>query len=89
MTGTHEFKIANCFVAPQGHFFGNASAIPQSAKLVNIPDIHCVLRLGNCSRRCSTSSIPGVVAFVDFNSHGRLPRLVQRFLEITVTLNIP
>jgi hypothetical protein len=29
MTGIHEFKIANCFVA----------------KLVNIPDINCVSRL--------------------------------------------
>ena len=35
----------NYFVAPQGHFFGNASAIPQGAKLGNIPDIPCVLRL--------------------------------------------
>ena len=40
MTGAHELKIANCFVA----------------KLVSIPDIHCVSRL----------------AFVDFNSHGPL-----------------
>jgi hypothetical protein len=61
MTGTHEFtfpkKISvNCFVAPQGHFLGKASAFPQGAKLVNIPDIHCVLRL----------------AFDDFNSHGSL-----------------
>jgi hypothetical protein len=40
MTGAHEFKIVNCFVA----------------KLVNIPDIHCVSRL----------------AFDDFHSHGSL-----------------
>ena len=59
MTGTHECKIANsatvtdvalpppslesCFVVPQGHFFGNASAIPQGALLVNNLDIHYVL----------------------------------------------
>ena len=36
-------------------------------------------QLGNCSRRCPTSFIPGVVAFVDFNSPGRTPRLVQKF----------
>jgi len=40
MNGVHEFKIANCFVA----------------KLVNIPDIHCISRL----------------AFDNFNSHGPL-----------------
>ena len=53
MTGIHEFSFlqlkANRFVA----------------KLVNIPDIHCVSRL----------------AFDDFNSHGRSPRLIQRFLK--------
>jgi len=56
MTGIHEFKIVNCFVAPHGHFFGKACAVPQGAKLVNIPDIHCVSRL----------------ALNDFNSHGPL-----------------
>jgi hypothetical protein len=35
MTGIHELKIANYFVV----------------KPVNIPDIHCVSRLGNCSLR--------------------------------------
>ena len=50
MTGTHKFKIANYFVA----------------KLVNIPDIHCVSRL----------------VFGKFNSHGRSPRLVHRFPRI-------
>jgi hypothetical protein len=35
------------------------------AKLVNNPDINCVSRL----------------AFDDFNSHGRSPRLIQRFLN--------
>jgi hypothetical protein len=45
MTGIHEVKIANCFVAPQGHFLGKATLLPQGAKLVNIQDIHCVSRL--------------------------------------------
>ena len=45
MNGTHEFKIHNGFVAPQGYFSGIAFAIPKDAKLVNIPDINCVSRL--------------------------------------------
>jgi hypothetical protein len=49
--------------APQGHFLGKADTFPQGAKLVNIPDIHCVLRLGDRSRHRPTSSIHGVVAF--------------------------
>jgi hypothetical protein len=60
MTGIHEFKTANsaiipeialpppsmesCFVAPQGHFFRLPVGNLQGAKLVNIPDIHCVSR---------------------------------------------
>jgi hypothetical protein len=45
VSGVHKFKIVNRFVAPQGHFFGKAGAVPQGAKLINIPDIHCVSRL--------------------------------------------
>ena len=70
MTGVHKFKIANCFVVPQGHFFGKACAFPQGLKLAIIPDIHRVARLGDRSRHRPTSSIYGVVALDDFNSHG-------------------
>ena len=45
MIGIRTPEEVNYLVAPQGHFFGNASAIPQGAKLGNIPDIPCVLRL--------------------------------------------
>ena len=51
MTDIRALKIANCFVA----------------KLVNIPDIHCVSRL----------------ALGDFIPHGCSPRLIQRLLNIS------
>jgi hypothetical protein len=56
MTGVPEFKIANCFVA----------------KLVNIPDIHCVSRL----------------AFDDFNSPNPLAQTCSEVPKLYLSTTI-
>jgi hypothetical protein len=56
MTGVHEFKIANSANVPDLALSPPSLESCVVAKLVNIPDIHCVSRL----------------AFDDFNSHDPL-----------------
>jgi hypothetical protein len=69
VVGIQPPEEVNYFVAPQGHFFGNASAIPQGAKLGNIPDIPCVLRL----------------VFDILSALSARPGLVQRLLKCIYT----
>ena len=68
MTGIHEFA------------FFKISANGFVAKRVNIRDIHCVSRLGSCSRYRSTDSVHEVIAFDGFDSHGSL---AQTFSEVS------
>ena len=45
MTGVHEFKIANSATVPNVALPSPSLESCFVAKLVNIPDIHCVFRL--------------------------------------------
>jgi hypothetical protein len=67
MIGIQLPETANYFVAPQGHFFRLQLRNLQGAKLGNIPDIPCVLRLVfGCLRNLSAR--PGLIQrFLRFN----------------------
>jgi hypothetical protein len=60
MIGIQSTEAVNYFVAPQGHFFRLPIGNLQGAKLENIPDILCVLRLV-FDRLSTLSARPGLI----------------------------